>query len=123
MAGLMLLCGLRAGEVLSLEVADVDIGGRWLRVTGKGAKQRRVPLDVDVAGLIQTYLLSERPDTISRRLFVVAKAPTGVSHSPRPRCARFFGITAAKLVCQRDIRMRCGTRSAPRWPRLGWICR
>ena len=53
MAGLMLLCGLRAGEVLALDVADVDIGGRWLRVTGKGAKQRRVPLDVDVAGLIQ----------------------------------------------------------------------
>ncbi|HUL99200.1 MAG TPA: tyrosine-type recombinase/integrase [Mycobacterium sp.] len=73
MAGLMLLCGLRAGEVLALDVVDVDIGGRWLRVTGKGAKQRRVPLDVDVAGLIQTYLLAERPDTASPRLFVVAK--------------------------------------------------
>ena len=34
-------------------------------MTGKGAKQRRVPLDVDVAGLIQTYLLAERPDTTS----------------------------------------------------------
>lgn len=54
MAGLMLLCGLRAGEVLGLDVVDVDIGGRWLKVTGKGAKQRRVPLDVDVAGLIPT---------------------------------------------------------------------
>jgi integrase len=49
MAGLMLLCGLRAGEALALDVAEVDIGGRWLRVTGKGAKQRRVLLDVDVA--------------------------------------------------------------------------
>lgn len=75
MAGLMLFCGLRAGEVLALDVADVDIGGRWLRVTGKGAKERRVPLDVDVAGVIQTYLLAERPDTVSRRLFVVAKGP------------------------------------------------
>jgi site-specific recombinase XerD len=75
MAGLMLFCGLRAGEVLMLDVGDVDIGGRWLRVTGKGAKERRVPLDVDVAGVIQTYLLAERPDTASRRLFVVAKGP------------------------------------------------
>lgn len=74
-AGLMLLCGLRSGEVLALEVADVDIGTRWLRVYGKGAKERRVPLDVDVAGLIQTYLLAERPDTFSRKLFVVAKGP------------------------------------------------
>jgi len=75
-AGLMVFCGLRAGEVLSLEVRDVDIGGRWLRVNGKGAKERRVPLDVDVAGVIQTYLLAERPPTDSTRLFIVAKGPT-----------------------------------------------
>lgn len=74
-AGLMVFCGLRAGEVLGLEVKDVDIGGRWLRVWGKGAKERRVPLDVDVAGMIQTYLLVERPETTSTTLFVVAKGP------------------------------------------------
>lgn len=74
-AGLMLFCGLRSCEVLALDVTDVDIGARWLRVTGKGAKERRVPLDVDVAGVIQTYLLAERPDTASSRLFVVAKGP------------------------------------------------
>ncbi len=75
-AGLMVFCGLRSGEVLSLDVADVDIGARWLTVFGKGSKERRVPLDVDVAGVIQTYLLAERPETASRRLFVVAKGPT-----------------------------------------------
>lgn len=74
-AGLMVFCGLRAGEVLALQVRDVDIGGRWLRVCGKGAKERRVPLDVDVAGMIQTYLLAERPETAATALFVVAKGP------------------------------------------------
>lgn len=76
MAGLMVFCGLRSAEVLGLDVTDVDIGGRWLLVAGKGGKQRRVPLDVDVAGVIQTYLLSERPDTASGRLFIVAKGST-----------------------------------------------
>jgi site-specific recombinase XerD len=76
MTGLMVFCGLRSAEVLALRVVDVDIGGRWLLVNGKGAKQRRVPLDVDVAGVIQTYLLAERPDTDSDRLFIVAKGPT-----------------------------------------------
>ena len=76
MAGLMVFCGLRSAEVLALEVGDVDIGGRWLRVSGKGGKERRVPFDVDVAGVIQTYLLTERPDTTSRRLFIVAKGLT-----------------------------------------------
>jgi integrase/recombinase XerD len=37
-AGLMLYCGLRSAEVLGLDVADADIGGRWLRVTGKGSR-------------------------------------------------------------------------------------
>ncbi len=75
-AGLMVFCGLRSAEVLDLDVTDVDIGARWLLVNGKGSKQRRVPLDVDVAGVIQTYLLVERPETRSTRLFIVAKGPT-----------------------------------------------
>jgi integrase len=82
-AGLMLLSGLRSAEVLGLRVADVDIGRGWVRVTGKGDKERRVPLDPDVAGLIQSYLLAERPETASRALFVVAKGP----HRGRPLTA------------------------------------
>ncbi len=69
----MLFSGLRKAEVLGLAVADVDIGRGWVRVMGKGGKERRVPLDPDVTGLIQAYLLAERPETSSRELFVVAK--------------------------------------------------
>jgi site-specific recombinase XerD len=74
-AGLMLFCGLRSAEVLGLRVRDVDIGRGWLRVIGKGDKERRVPLDPDVAGLIQTYLFAERPESDCDTLFLVAKGP------------------------------------------------
>ena len=74
-AGLMLLSGLRSAEVPGLRVADTDIGRGWVRVTGKGDKERRVPLDPDVAGLIQSCLLAERPETASQTLFAVAKGP------------------------------------------------
>jgi len=74
-AGLMLLSGLRSAEVPGLRIADVDIARGWVRVTGKGDKERSVPLDPDVAGLIQSYLLAERPETVSKALFVVAKGP------------------------------------------------
>src|SRR5215467_10378295 len=40
-AGLMLLSGLRSAEVLGLSVADADIGRGWVRVMGKGGKERR----------------------------------------------------------------------------------
>jgi integrase/recombinase XerD len=74
-AGLMLYCGLRSCEVLALSVADVDVGGRWLQVLGKGNRERRVPLDGDVASVIQVYLLAERPETCSTNVFIVAKGP------------------------------------------------
>ena len=74
-AGLMLLSGLRSAEVLGLTVCDVDIGRGWVRVIGKGDKERRVPLDPDVAGLIQTYLFAERPESDCDTLFLVAKGP------------------------------------------------
>jgi site-specific recombinase XerD len=84
--GLMLLSGLRSAEVLSLRVADVDIARRWVRVFGKGGKggkERSVPIDTDVAGAIQTYLLAERPETDADVLFVVAKG----AHRGRPLTA------------------------------------
>lgn len=41
----MLLGGLRAAEVRSLRLADVDVGLRQVKVMGKGSKQRVVPVD------------------------------------------------------------------------------
>ena len=97
-AGLMLYCGLRSCEVLALDVMDVDIGGRWVLVHGKGGKDRRVPLDTDVAAVLHTYLLSERPTTTCAALFLVAKGPT-----------RGQRLTAAGLrTIFRYHRGRCG---------------
>ena len=76
MAGLMLYCGLRSCEVLALDVVDVDIGARWLLVHGKGGKDRRVPFDVDLASVLSQYLLTERGESESPALFLVAKGPT-----------------------------------------------
>jgi site-specific recombinase XerD len=74
-AGLMLFSGLRSAEVLALDVVDIDIGAGWARVSGKGGRERRAPVDTEVAGWIQAYLLAERPDTETGALFLVAKGP------------------------------------------------
>jgi site-specific recombinase XerD len=74
-AGLMVFSGLRSAEVLGLRARDIDIGRGWARVVGTGNKERRVPVDPDVASLVQAYLLAERPETRSAALFVVAKGP------------------------------------------------
>ena len=37
-------CGLRIGEAVTLEIGAIDSANRLLRITGKGNKQRLVPL-------------------------------------------------------------------------------
>lgn len=89
MAGLMLYCGLRSCEVLALEVGDVDIGRGWIRVWGKGAKERAVPLDADLARVIHGYLLAERPESNSARLFLVAKGRGCHENRVSPKLVRY----------------------------------
>ena len=64
----MVFSGLRSAEVLGLEARDIDIARGWALVIGKGNKERRVPIDPDVASLVQAYLLAERPETSSSAL-------------------------------------------------------
>jgi integrase/recombinase XerC len=40
---LLYAAGLRVGELVSLDRADLDLGARMLRVVGKGSKERMVP--------------------------------------------------------------------------------
>ena len=53
--------GLRIGEALALEVGTVKGAGDTLRITGKGNKQRIVPLLPRVRGALDAYL-AQRPD-------------------------------------------------------------
>jgi integrase/recombinase XerC len=74
---LMLLGGLRAAEVRSLRLADVDMGLRRVRVTGKGGKERIVPVDGAFFTELAGYLREERPARcVSPECFVVLRGPT-----------------------------------------------
>ena len=47
--------GLRISELLSLNVSDIDFLGETVRVTGKGSKQRIVPIGGPALSAIQRY--------------------------------------------------------------------
>ena len=53
-------CGVRVSELAGLNLEDLDRAERWLRVRGKGRKQRQVPLPAKAAAALERYL-SERP--------------------------------------------------------------
>lgn len=58
---LMLICGLRSSEVLSLKITDINSVQKMVRFFGKGRKERIVPLSDQVLGLIERYIETERP--------------------------------------------------------------
>ena len=49
-------CGLRVSELAGLNLEDMDRTERWLRVRGKGRKERQVPLPGTAAEALERYL-------------------------------------------------------------------
>jgi len=68
---LLLTAGLRHAEAATLTLDDVDIAGGTLRVHGKGAKERLLPLHPDAARTLREHL-AQRPATASRALFLTS---------------------------------------------------
>jgi site-specific recombinase XerD len=78
--------GLRGGEIVRLEIDDIDWHGGELLVRGKGSVRSRLPLPCDVGEAVATYLRRDRPRCATRRVFVRARAPhRGLGH--RRACA------------------------------------
>jgi site-specific recombinase XerD len=115
-AGLMLFSGLRSAEVLGLEVTNVDVGRGWVRVVGKGDKERSVPLDPSSSPISSP----SAPRRLRRRCSSWRRARIGASPSPRRGCAASFAITVSAPACQPAIPTPCGTPSAPRSPKRAW---
>ena len=49
-------CGLRISELVGLNLSDFDFGERWIRVRGKGRKERQVPFPGKAAAALERYL-------------------------------------------------------------------
>jgi integrase/recombinase XerC len=58
---LLYASGVRVGELVGLDVDDVDPGRRLLRVLGKGRKERSVPFGAPAAAALDSWLTRGRP--------------------------------------------------------------
>src|SRR6516225_11126098 len=67
--------GLRSGEVVFLELDDIDWNTGKLRVRGKSGRRGELPLPAEVGEAIAAYLRRGRPQSTNRRVFLRAKAP------------------------------------------------
>lgn len=79
--------GLRAREIVRLELGDIDWPQGWLRVHGKGRQERPLPLPHDAGQAIVSYLKDGRPESTCRRVFLRSRAP-------------FDGLGSHSDICQ-----------------------
>jgi Phage integrase family len=108
--------GLRAGEVRSLRLADVDMELRRVRVVGKGGRERVVPLDRAFFSELAAYLRIQRPAGCpTPECFIVLRGPTAGRAMTEAGMRRIFRTHRARSGATRPHRLRhiYGTRACP----------
>ena len=74
---LLYATGMRVSELIGLRPADVNLEASYLTCTGKGDKQRIVPIGDEAAEWVQRYVRESRPALLGRRtsprLFINAR--------------------------------------------------
>jgi integrase/recombinase XerD len=63
---LMYACGLRASEAIAVRVDDVNLEGGYVLATGKGSRQRLVPMGAQAVAWIRRYLEGGRERLVKR---------------------------------------------------------
>jgi len=63
-------CGVRVSELAGLNLEDLDRAERWLRVRGKGRKERQVPLPGKAAEALERYLAARPVVRDERAVFL-----------------------------------------------------
>lgn len=63
-------CGVRIAELAGLNLADLDLPERWVRVSGKGRKERQVPLTARAAAAIERWLAIREAKPREKAVFV-----------------------------------------------------
>ena len=91
---LMYSSGLRLAETVSLNVGDVDLKDALVRVIGKGAKQRVLPVGAVACEWLRRWL-GERPATVSAdetALFVSRRGGRLTARAVQARLARWARV-------------------------------
>jgi integrase/recombinase XerD len=77
MLELLYSSGLRVSELVSLKLSDINFEAGFLRVIGKGSKERVIPANTRALGKVKRYMRELRPGLLkgrhSEHLFITAR--------------------------------------------------
>jgi integrase/recombinase XerC len=67
---LMYGCGIRVSELVGINLEDIDLHTGWLRVRGKGNKERQLPVGERAVQAVNVYLEARNASANERALFL-----------------------------------------------------
>ncbi|MDI6890069.1 MAG: site-specific tyrosine recombinase XerD [Thermodesulfovibrionales bacterium] len=67
MLELLYSSGLRVSELVSLKIEDINLEAGFLRVLGKGSKERVVPVNTRAIEKLKRYINQQRPEILKKR--------------------------------------------------------
>lgn len=101
MLELLYFSGLRVSELVSLKLEDIHLEAGFLRVLGKGSKERIVPVNTRAIGKLKIYLNQQRPGILKKKqspyLFVTGRG--------KPLTRQRFWQTISALGRKRGIEL------------------
>lgn len=86
-------CGIRVGELVGIDLDDMDLGEGWLRVRGKGNKERQVPVAERAVAAVERYLAVRRAPREERALFLNSRKKRLSDRQVR-RLVKFYALVA-----------------------------
>jgi integrase/recombinase XerC len=54
-------CGVRVSELVGMNLDDIDFSDRWVRIRGKGRKERQVPVGAKAAAALERCIADRHP--------------------------------------------------------------
>jgi len=102
--------GLRLSELVGLDLDDVNLSGRLMRVLGKGHKERIVPFNTSAGAAIRRYL-PDREQIRSRGLLLSSRSNS--KKAPDPVFVNYCGARLTARSVHRLVRRyvsACSTR-------------
>lgn len=97
--------GVRVGELCGLDVGDVDLDGGWVRVRGKGDRERLAPLGEPAAAALDAWLRQGRP--------LLAREAAGAAVFCNARGGRLSQRSVRTLVGRRAAAVGIAGRTTP----------
>ena len=107
MLELLYSSGLRVSEVVSIKINDLNFEGGFLRVMGKGSKERVVPMNRRAVEKIKKYMQGLRPDLLKNKqspyLFLTSMG-TPMTRQRFWQALKKFGIMAGVKLTPHSVR-------------------